>query len=46
VIALLVLQRRSLPRGIVAGGIVLAGMAMTEMLIAALADAVDVPRHI
>ena len=43
--SLLRLERRSLPKGAVAGGVCLAGMALTELLVSSLADAVDVPRH-
>ena len=45
VTALLVRQRRTLPRGAIAGGIALVGMTATEMLVSSLADAIDVPRH-
>lgn len=45
VATLLVAQRRTLPRGAVAGGVVLIGMAFTALCVASLADAVDVPRH-
>jgi len=38
-------RRRTLPRTLVAGVYAIAGMGMTEMLVAALADAVDVTRH-
>jgi hypothetical protein len=38
-------RRRTLPKVLVAGIYALAGMGMTEMLIASLADAVDVTRH-
>ena len=42
---LLAVQRRSLGRGAVVGGVALIGMAFTAMCVASLADAVDVPRH-
>jgi hypothetical protein len=42
---LLAAQRRSLHAGAMAGGVALIGMAFTAMLVASLADAVDVPRH-
>jgi hypothetical protein len=42
---LLAAQRRTLPQGAVAGGVVLIGMAFTALCVASLADAVDVPRH-
>jgi hypothetical protein len=45
VAVLLLAQRRSLPDGAIAGGMVLVGMAFTAMFVASLADAVDVPRH-
>jgi hypothetical protein len=38
-------KRRSLSSVLVAGVYALAGMGLTEMLVAALADAVDVTRH-
>jgi hypothetical protein len=42
---LLAVQRRELRAGSIAGGVMLIGMAFTAMLVASLADAVDVPRH-
>ncbi len=42
---LLIACRSLLPPGALAGGVVLAGMALTELLIAALADAIDIPRR-
>jgi hypothetical protein len=38
-------RRRTLPNVLIAGVYALAGMGITEMLVAALADAVDVTRH-
>jgi hypothetical protein len=45
VAALLAAGRRTLPRGAVAGGVALIGMAFTALCLASLADALDVPRH-
>ena len=42
---LLVWQRASLPAGSVAAGLLLIAMACTELAVASLADAMDVPRH-
>ncbi len=42
---LLVARRRSLPEGLVGWGFMLAAMATIVMLVAALADAVDMTRH-
>ncbi|HLM98286.1 MAG TPA: hypothetical protein VK335_03335 [Bryobacteraceae bacterium] len=46
VTALLALARRSLPRGAVAGGMVLIGMAFTEMLVSSLAEGMEPARHL
>jgi hypothetical protein len=45
VAVLLVWQRRSLPAGSTAAGLILIAMACTELAVASLADAMDVPRH-
>lgn len=45
VAALLVSQRRQLPKGAVPAGLILIGMAATELAVSSLADAMDVPRH-
>jgi heme A synthase len=46
VVALLLLwQRRSLPAGGVAAGLILIGMAATELAVSSLADAMEIPRH-
>jgi len=42
---MLAISRHTLPRGATAGGAALLGMAITEMLVASLADAIDIPRH-
>ena len=42
---LLWLWRRRLPSGTMAGGLVLIGMALTELAISSLADALDIERH-
>jgi len=39
------MQRENLPAGALAAGIALVGMASTELGIASLADAADIPRH-
>jgi len=38
-------QRRRLPDGAAAAGLILIGMACTELAVASLADAMEVPRH-
>jgi hypothetical protein len=45
VAVMLICQRRSIPAGGLAAGLILVGMACTELAIASLADAMDVPRH-
>jgi hypothetical protein len=45
VVAMLICQRRSIPAGGVEAGLLLAGMACTELAVSSLADAMDVPRH-
>src|SRR5262249_23098755 len=42
---LVVLERRGLPAGSVAAGLILIAMACTELAIASMADAMEVPRH-
>jgi hypothetical protein len=42
---LLVWRRRLLPAGATAAGLMLIGMASTELAVASLADAMDIPRH-
>ena len=42
---LLVIERRSLPAGGTAAGLLLIAMGCTELAVASLADAMDVPRH-
>ena len=42
---LLISRRRNLPPGGVASGLILIGMASTELAVASLADAMDIPRH-
>ncbi|HVP46043.1 MAG TPA: hypothetical protein VMT32_05645 [Bryobacteraceae bacterium] len=45
VIGLLAVQRRDLDQGIVPGVVTLLAMAIVELLIASLGDAIDTPRH-
>ncbi len=42
---LLIWQRRDLPHGGFPAGLILIGMASTELAVASLADAMDIPRH-
>lgn len=45
VTVMLVWQRRSIPTGGLAAGLILVGMATTELAVASLADAMEVARH-
>jgi hypothetical protein len=45
VAVLLLWQRRSLPAGGTAAGLILIGIAATELVVSSLADAMEIPRH-
>ena len=45
IVLMLIWRRRSLPVGGLQGGLILVGTACTELAVASLADAMDVPRH-